>query len=95
MRKFDRQRRTFLLTSVAQGLLLLNSRELLALGCEPRTPEQTEGPFYPKSFLSADMDLTGKGKAQGDIYTVTGRVVDTDCRPIAGAQVDLRIGPGS
>lgn len=50
------------------------------------TPEVTEGPFYFDSKLQrADI---GEGRA-GVPLTVRMQVVDTACRPIAGARVDI------
>ena len=90
MAKINRDRRAFLTATAAQGaVLLLTPGILLAQTCRPVTPAQTEGPFYPKAFLSAETDLTAKGRAQGVIHIVKGRVVDSDCRGLAGVQVDL------
>ena len=51
------------------------------------TPQQTEGPFYTPdtpqrtSLLEADMP--------GTLLVVTGQVLATDCRPVAGALLDF------
>lgn len=59
-----------------------------------RTPPMTRGPFYPQiKPLDQDADLTvvagGKGRAQGQLVDVAGRVVDLEGRPIAGAKVGI------
>ncbi len=58
------------------------------------TPPQTAGPFYPdQPPLDDDADLTrvvGRdGVAQGDITDLSGRILDTDGRPMRGARVEL------
>ena len=58
------------------------------------TPAQTEGPFYPKRPQDdTDLDLTQvegrEGTAQGEPVRVTGRVVDENGEPVAGARVDV------
>lgn len=59
------------------------------------TPAQTEGPFYPLTFITDDSinDLTiieGHAKhARGEVVHITGRVLDTSCRPIKGALVEI------
>jgi protocatechuate 3,4-dioxygenase beta subunit len=56
-----------------------------ACGAGP-TPRQTEGPFYlPKSPNRADL----RGDGPGDPLSLFGRVLTPDCRPLAGALVDL------
>lgn len=58
------------------------------------TPRQTPGPFYPEQLpLDDDNDLTrvaGRdGVAEGRITDLSGRVLDTDDRAIAGARVEI------
>jgi protocatechuate 3,4-dioxygenase beta subunit len=58
------------------------------------TPRDAEGPFYPTRIPSeADSDLTRvaarSARAQGTPLELTGRVVGTDGRPLAGAKVEL------
>jgi protocatechuate 3,4-dioxygenase beta subunit len=58
------------------------------------TPPQTTGPFYPLwDQMDKDVDLTrltGHGRAaRGVVIRVEGRVLDEQCRPVAGALVDL------
>ena len=51
------------------------------------TPAQTEGPFYtPDTPERASLLEPGM---VGTVLVVTGRVVDTDCRPISGALLDF------
>ena len=56
----------------------------------PRTPDQILGPFYPLS-LKPDTtgDLTRKGKAEGQVLYVTGRVLSTEGEPVAGAKIEI------
>jgi protocatechuate 3,4-dioxygenase beta subunit len=58
------------------------------------TPQDAEGPFYPRSFpADADNDLmrvAGRAtSAQGTPLHLTGRVVATDGTPVAGASLEL------
>jgi protocatechuate 3,4-dioxygenase beta subunit len=60
----------------------------------PPTPRQTPGPFYPLSFpQDADNDLVHvaghQGTAQGNITRITGRILDPNGRPVAGARVEI------
>jgi len=60
----------------------------------PPTPAQTEGPFYPVHQQDdKDNDLTmlkGHSKrATGPIIYIIGQVRDLQCRPVAGAQVEI------
>ena len=62
--------------------------------CSEVTAAQTEGPYYPtRDREDEDPDLTqvrGRpGRATGDVIVIQGRVLDEDCRPIAGALVEL------
>lgn len=60
----------------------------------PPTPQQTAGPFYPKS-LPADMDndlvrVVGRSAAaKGTVTYIEGRVLDPAGRPISGARVEI------
>ena len=58
------------------------------------TPRQGEGPFYPRRLpADADNDLVnvaGRPKrAAGDIAHVSGRVLDTNGRPLDGVRVEI------
>lgn len=58
------------------------------------TPEQSMGPFYPVIRpLDHDMDLTvlkGKrGRAQGKVIHLTGRVLNSNGEPVRGARVEI------
>jgi protocatechuate 3,4-dioxygenase, beta subunit len=58
------------------------------------TPSDAEGPFYPTRLPSeADADLTrvaGRANAaKGTPLEISGRVVGTDGKPLAGAKVEL------
>jgi protocatechuate 3,4-dioxygenase beta subunit len=58
------------------------------------TPANPEGPFYPgHKQADTDADLTliegHEGRATGEVVRVTGRVLDEDGKPIAGAVVDV------
>jgi protocatechuate 3,4-dioxygenase beta subunit len=63
-------------------------------GVMPVTPENPEGPFYPKrDQLDKDTDLTllqGRTqRAQGQVIHVAGRVLDDQGEPVDGALVDI------
>lgn len=65
-----------------------------AVSAATPTPTQTEGPFYPKRPQDdTDLDLTHveghEASALGEPIRVTGRVVDEDGEPVAGARVDV------
>lgn len=75
------------------GAVLPLALPALAQHCEP-TPRQTQGPFYPESWdAERDVDLTRLeghgGRAEGEYIVVQGRVLGPDCKPLAGAIVDL------
>ena len=58
------------------------------------TEQQPEGPFYPEGLpADRDNDLTqvqGKeDKALGKEMFLVGQVLDNDCRPVAGALVEI------
>jgi len=65
-----------------------------ALAALKPTPRQTRGPFYPERIpLDHDNDLVRvKGRAaqaMGEITHLSGRVLDTDGKPISGAKVEI------
>lgn len=60
------------------------------------TPRQELGPFPPMKFRNQpdhDVDLTQivgqAGTATGEVIIVRGQVIDTDCRPVAGAVLEI------
>jgi len=58
------------------------------------TPRQSLGPFYPDELpLDSDNDLVRvegrEGIAKGEIADLSGRVLDADGQPIAGALVEI------
>ena len=57
------------------------------LACTPGTPAQTEGPFYtPKTPRRATLREPGTA---GEPLAVQGLVLTPDCRPVAGAVIDI------
>lgn len=54
-----------------------------------RTPDQILGPFYPVGKLPVGNDLTQGGKAGGTILYLSGRVLNTEGMPQAGAEVEI------
>jgi protocatechuate 3,4-dioxygenase, beta subunit len=86
-------RRRMLGGFVASGAGFLLSRLSVAAALPP-TPLQTAGPFYPLA-LPADSDndlihVAGRnGSAKGTVTYVTGRILDTDGRPVSGARVEI------
>lgn len=92
----ESNRRQFLrIGASAAGVLALTSplAKAFAASCG-LTPPQTPGPFYPgESQFLEDNDLTQiaghSRRALGQIIYVKGKVVDTLCRPIAGANVEI------
>lgn len=55
------------------------------------TPAQGEGPYYPERDLNRDNDLVhfGARAALGERIVLTGTVMDTACKPLAGALVEI------
>ena len=81
----------------ALGMTALNARQK-AIALKPGemlpTPEQTEGPFYPKDWAGdSDADLVKvlgeAAEAEGTITHVMGRVLDKHGNPLAGARVEI------
>ena len=77
----------------AAGILALSSpfAKAFAASCG-LTPPQTSGPFYPgESQFHKDSDLTQipghTSRALGQVVYVRGKVVDSKCKPIVGANV--------
>lgn len=68
------------------GAALLLPLEGLAQTCGIVTPRQTEGPFFtPRSPLRTSL-VEGGEKTR---FILAGRVLTEDCKPAAGALVDL------
>ncbi len=57
------------------------------LPCTPATESSTEGPFYSPS-TPRRTDLTEPG-SDASLLLLEGLVLDSDCRPVAGAVVDI------
>ena len=58
-----------------------------ACGAGDPTPRQTAGPYFsPGSPQKADFTADA---SDGEVMQVRGRVLDTDCRPVAGALLDI------
>jgi protocatechuate 3,4-dioxygenase, beta subunit len=73
--------------------VLASPLRALAEACRP-TPRQTMGPFYPAGGIAgAATDLTRTRpdgpRARGEVLYLSGRVVDRECRPVAGAEVEI------
>src|SRR5437868_698703 len=79
----------FVATATAFALLRSAGGETL-----PPTPMQTAGPFYPQRFpADSDNDLVHvaghRHAARGTVTQVTGRILDAEGRPLAGAKVEI------
>lgn len=91
------RRRTVRWLAAAAAAPLASLAAPLALAQGARldpTPQDAEGPFYPRSFPSdADADLmhvVGRGRAaQGTPLYLGGRVLAIDGTPLAGAVLEL------
>lgn len=89
-------RRTFLKISTGlAGTALLGKTidTALAASCS-QTPAQTAGPFYPgESRFDQNTDLTvipGQNRrAEGQVVYVRGQVLDPNCQPVVGANVEI------
>jgi protocatechuate 3,4-dioxygenase beta subunit len=96
-RKDAYSRRQMLELAAAFGCLAITNplRSVLAQEVKRQlTPEQIMGPFYPIIRpLDHDMDLTvikGKrGHAQGKLIHLTGRVLNSQGKPVGGAKVEI------
>ncbi|HUT50650.1 MAG TPA: protocatechuate 3,4-dioxygenase [Alphaproteobacteria bacterium] len=91
MTDFIFPRRRVLASGLSAAALVAATPALAAL--KP-TPRQTRGPFYPESFpLDSDNDLVRvKGKsarALGEVTHLSGRILDTDGKPVPGARVEI------
>jgi len=69
------------------GAALLWPAYSLAQSCGPRTPRQTEGPFFkPSSPKRTSLYQPGDSRS---VLVVTGRVLGRNCRPLAHALLDF------
>lgn len=87
-------RRRFLVGSVVTAGGLVVPASLAAQARLQPTPAQTLGPFYPVRFPpDVDNDLVvlrgSAARAEGTVAHINGRVLGTDGRPIAGAEVEI------
>jgi protocatechuate 3,4-dioxygenase beta subunit len=91
-RPVHRERRQAVITAAAVAAAgaawPLRSRSAPATpGCGAPTHPQTEGPYFkPQSPQRADLLEPG---IEGQAVTLTGLVLDTACRPIGGALIDV------
>lgn len=93
----DLNRRNFLKIGmgVSAGTLVMGGFASKALAAQcGLTPAQTPGPFYPgEANFTAENDLTrvpGKnGRAAGQVVYIRGKVLDQQCRPVEGANVEI------
>jgi protocatechuate 3,4-dioxygenase, beta subunit len=90
----DLSRREILKMSALTGVASLVSTSYAIAGATlHRTPEQILGPFYPLKPLDQNADLTrvpGRpGRAEGQLLTVTGRVLNLNGEPVRKARVEI------
>lgn len=86
-------RRRLIAASLA-GLALSGVPAAARAQARAATPRQTAGPFYPRDFPADDdndlVSVKGQpGIAKGELLLLTGVVVDTDGKPVAGARVEI------
>ena len=65
---------------------------LAATQGRPRTPSQSEGPFYPvrkPADLGSDLIRSASGVAEGVPLSLSGRVLNVDGTPASGAKVEI------
>ena len=88
-RRLSRRR---LLTGLTAGAALLATGRGARAACALTAP-QMDGPFYPTAVQDHDWDLTrvsgGSGRAEGEVIEVTGRVLDAQCKPLAGCVIEV------
>ena len=97
MTNSESNRRKFLkLGAGTTGAWLLSGpvTQALTAACGQETPAQTSGPFYPgESNFHPDADLTRipghATAAKGQVVLIRGKVLDSKCRPVAGANVEI------
>ena len=95
MKHTKQKRRTFI-----KSLLALTGLSVLPVIADTvikgKTPRATEGPFYPtKSMRYTDIDnnlvkISGVvNQAGGEVLNLSGRVLDSNAKPIKGARVEI------
>src|SRR6267378_5072788 len=90
----DLSRREILKMSALTGIAsVVSTRFAMARAALRRTPEQILGPFYPLTPLDQNADLTrvsGRpGRAEGQVLTVMGRVLNLKGDPVRNAKVEI------
>jgi Dioxygenase len=88
------RRREILRMSALTGVAsVISTRFAMAQAALRRTPAQMPGPFYPMKPLDQNADLTrvaGRpGRAEGQILTVMGRVLNLKGEPVRNAKVEI------
>lgn len=82
------------LTTAGSALALAPLAAKAAPLCEPTTPRQTQGPFYPTADqIDKDTDLTqiagSPVPASGRVIWIEGIVQDQNCNPVKDAFVEI------
>jgi protocatechuate 3,4-dioxygenase beta subunit len=77
----------------AAGITVVRGRQAFASELT-MTPEQTEGPFYPRTLpVDSDNDLVqvrgSPARAMGTVLHLQGRVLDAAGNPLTGATVEI------
>ena len=90
----DLSRREILKMSALTGIAsVVSTRFAMARAALRRTPEQILGPFYPLKPFDQNADLTrvsGRpGRAEGQVLTVMGRVLNLKGEPVRNAKVEI------
>ena len=90
----DLSRREILKMSAITGVAsVVSTRFAIARAAAHPTPEQILGPFYPLKPLDQNTDLTrvsGRpGRAEGQVLTVMGRVLNLNGEPVRNAKVEI------
>ncbi|MBL7716265.1 MAG: hypothetical protein JNL01_12440 [Bdellovibrionales bacterium] len=88
----DSSRRKFMAWGLS-AIAALPMGKALAASCG-LTPAQTRGPFYPGgTAFGTETDLTllpgATQSAAGQVIYVTGKILDAQCKPIEGANVEI------
>ncbi len=90
----DLSRREILkMTAISGVASVVSTKFAIARAAAQRTPEQILGPFYPLTPLDQNADLTrvsGRpGRAEGQVLTVMGRVLNLKGDPVRNAKVEI------